>query len=97
MYVKNWTTLSQRIKDRDRACLLSGWKDSLSTARLVGKNDDTWVCRIRSPVKFVTPSSGCDFSAASKPYVRLPARRPVAELRSTKLIRSSVRLALLPI
>ena len=42
-----WTTLSQRIKDRDKACLLSKWKDSLTTAHVVPSDDEAWVCRIR--------------------------------------------------
>jgi len=39
----NWTTHSQRIKDRDEACLVSGWKDSLTTAHVVGETYEEWV------------------------------------------------------
>jgi len=45
----NWTAaLSQRIKDRDLVCLLSGWRDSLTTAHVVGDIYEEWVCRIRN-------------------------------------------------
>lgn len=52
----DWTTLSQRIKDRDRSCLVSGWKDSLTTAHVVNKEDGDWVCTLWSPSQTCCPN-----------------------------------------
>jgi hypothetical protein len=40
----NWTAVSQRVKDRDERYRVTGWRDSLSTAHVVPRNEDTWVC-----------------------------------------------------
>lgn len=39
----HWSTLSQRIKNRDGVCRLSGWKDNLATAHVVPKAEEVWV------------------------------------------------------
>jgi hypothetical protein len=44
----NWPTnlsgISQKIKDRDAACLVSEWTDSLTTSHTVAKTEEDWVC-----------------------------------------------------
>jgi hypothetical protein len=39
----NWSTISERIKARDTQCLISEWKDSLTTSHIVAKIDEPWV------------------------------------------------------
>jgi len=45
----NWPTegsaISQKVKDRDGACLVSGWMDSLTTSHVVPKSEETWLIR----------------------------------------------------
>ena len=40
----NWSGISQKIKDRDAACLVSEWTDSLTTSHTVAKTEEDWVC-----------------------------------------------------
>jgi hypothetical protein len=40
----HWSVLSQRVKDRDVKCLVSGGRDSLDTAHVVPKAEEPWVC-----------------------------------------------------
>ncbi|KAF5378095.1 hypothetical protein D9615_007609 [Tricholomella constricta] len=37
------TSLSQKIKDRDKACLISGYTEYLTTAHVVNKEDNKWL------------------------------------------------------
>jgi hypothetical protein len=43
IFTVNWSVQSQRIKERDHACLVTGWKDSLTTAHVVGAAEEDWV------------------------------------------------------
>jgi len=42
----SWDAQSVLIKDRDKRCRISGWKDSLSTAYIIPKTEDVWVSKI---------------------------------------------------
>jgi len=55
----NWTVLSQQIKARDTACLVTGATESLTAAHVVNRQDDDWVCRICSSLAVLT----CGISA----------------------------------
>jgi len=42
----SWDVQSLHIKDRDKLCRVSGWKDSLTTARIIPKTEEVWVSKI---------------------------------------------------
>ena len=39
----NWSAISQKIKDRDAACLVSKWTESITTSHTVAKTAENWV------------------------------------------------------
>ena len=41
---ESWTAISATIKFRDVRCRLSGWRDGLSTAHIIPKEHEVWVC-----------------------------------------------------
>ena len=49
---ENWdwpsssSLVSQKVKDRDNVCLVTGSMEYVTTSHVVPKDEDTWVCRI---------------------------------------------------
>ena len=39
----NWSAISQKVKDRDAACLVSEWTDSITTSHAVARTAENWV------------------------------------------------------
>jgi hypothetical protein len=52
----NWTAMSILIKERDKECLVSGWKDGLSTAHVVPKSVRSWV-RLPLQCQYITQNT----------------------------------------
>jgi len=42
----SWDAQSLHIKDRDKLCRLSRWKDSLTAAHIIPKTEEVWVSKI---------------------------------------------------
>jgi hypothetical protein len=47
------------VKDRDKVCLVSGWKDGLSVAHLVSEDHNLWVRLYRQSRSILTCSCSC--------------------------------------
>ena len=55
----SWSAISHTVKAQDAACLVSGWKDSLTVAHIVPQTQENWVCTSNSPSSQVYHSSIC--------------------------------------